>query len=271
MEPMITVALGAARKAALVLEKAIQHKGPLNQGAIAIESKGQNDFVTEVDRAVENEIIYNLRKAYPSHSFIGEENGEAIGEDPDSQWIIDPIDGTTNFINGIPHFAISIAYTYKGKLEHAVILDPSKQEEFTASRGKGAALNGRRLRVTKRPNLEGALISTGIPFNGYALENIDAYLAAMKEIVSQTSGVRRMGAASLDLAYVAAGRYDGFWEMNLKPWDIAAGILIIQEAGGFVSDFRGGNTMLENGNVVCGSAKVFKPLLQIVGKHLKDV
>jgi myo-inositol-1(or 4)-monophosphatase len=266
MEPMITVALNAARKAALVLEKATQHHGPQ-----MVELKGRNDYVTEVDRAVEKEIIYHLRKAYPTHSFRGEEGGLIEGEDTDSEWIIDPIDGTTNFINGIPHFAISIAYAYKGKLQHAVILDPSKQEEFTASRGKGATLNERRIRVTQRPSLEGALISTGIPFNGYAFDNIDPYLATLKEIAGQTSGIRRMGAASLDLAYVAAGRYDGFWEMNLKPWDIAAGILLIQEAGGFVSDFRGGNSMLESGNIVCGSPKVFKPLVQIVGKNMGKI
>jgi myo-inositol-1(or 4)-monophosphatase len=266
MEPMITVALNAARKAALVLEKATQHHGPQS-----IELKGRNDYVTEVDRAVEKEIIYNLRKAYPSHCFRGEEGGAIEGEDKDSEWIIDPIDGTTNFINGLPHFAISIAYAYKGKLQHAVILDPSKQEEFTATRGKGATLNDRRIRVTQRAGLEGALIATGIPFNGYALDNIDPYLTTLKEIASQTAGIRRMGAASLDLAYVAAGRFDGFWEMNLQPWDIAAGILLIQEAGGFVSDFRGGNAMLDSGNIVCGSAKVFKPLLQIVGKNMGEI
>ncbi len=266
MEPMITVALNAARKAALVLEKATQHQAPLN-----IEAKGRNDFVTNVDRAVEKEIIYHLLKAYPSHCIRGEEGGAIEGEDKDSEWIIDPIDGTTNFINGIPHYAISIAYAHKGQLQHAVILDPIKREEFTASRGKGATLNDRRIRVTPRKSLDGALISTGIPFNGYALENIDCYLDAMKEVAGQTAGIRRMGAASLDLAYVAAGRYDGFWEMNLKPWDIAAGILLIQEAGGFVSDFRGGNSMLESGNVVCGSPKVFKPLLQIVGKHMQSI
>ncbi len=266
MEPMITVALNAARKAALVLEKATQHNGPLS-----IETKGLNDYVTEVDRAVEKEIIYHLRKAYPTHGIRGEEGGVVEGEDKDSEWIIDPIDGTTNFINGIPHFAISIAYAHKGQVQHAVILDPSKQEEFTASRGKGATLNDRRIRVTQRPSLDGALISTGIPFNGYALENIDPYLSTLKEIAGQTAGIRRMGAASLDLAYVAAGRYDGFWEMNLKAWDIAAGLLLIKEAGGFVSDFRGGNSMLETGNVVCGSPKVFKPLLQIVGRNMGNI
>lgn len=266
MEPMITVALNAARKAALVLEKATQHHGPQN-----IELKNRNDFVTEVDIAVEKEVIYHLRKAYPNHSFRGEENGLIEGEDKNCEWIIDPIDGTTNFINGLPHFAISIAYAHKGKPQHAVILDPSKREEFTASKGKGATLNGRRIRVTERTSLDGALIATGIPFNGVALNHINSYLDTMKDIAGKTAGIRRMGAASLDLAYVAAGRYDGFWEMNLKPWDIAAGVLLIQEAGGFVSDFRGGNSIMENGNVVCGSPKVFKQLLQIVGRNMGNV
>ncbi len=266
MEPMITVALNAARKAALVLEKHTQHHGPQQ-----IEIKSRNDYVTEVDRAVEKEIIYHLKKAYPTHSFRGEEGGLIEGEDKDSEWIIDPIDGTTNFISGIPHFAISIAFSLKGHLQHAVILDPVKREEFTASRGKGATLNGRRIRVTDRKSLDGSLIATGIPFNGKSLDNIDSFLSAMHDVAGKTAGIRRMGAASLDLAYVAAGRYDGFWEMNLKPWDIAAGILLIKEAGGFISDFRGGNSMLETGNIVCGSPKVFKPLLQIIGKHMGHI
>ncbi len=266
MEPMINIALNAARKAAEALEKATMHKG-----ITTIESKGVNDYVTELDVLVEKEIIYHLRKAYPKHCIRGEEGGNINGEEPENEWIIDPIDGTTNFIHGLPHFAISIAFAHKGQLQHAVIVDPVKQEEFTASRGKGAAMKGRRIRVTDRRSLDGALIATGIPFNGYGLENIDSYLAAMKDIVGQTSGIRRMGAASLDLAYVAAGRYDGFWEMNLKPWDIAAGILLITEAGGLVSDFKGGNSMLESGNVVCGSPKVFKPLLQIVAQHMQHI
>ena len=264
MEPMINVALNAARKAALVLEKLTQRSKPLS-----IEEKGRNDYVTDIDKAVEKEVIYHLRKAYPEHCIRGEEGGIVEGKETDSEWIIDPIDGTTNFINGIPHFAISIAYAYKGQLQHAVILDPSKEEEFTASRGKGATLNNRRIRVTDRLGLDGALISTGIPFSGEAYANIDAYLATMKDVAGKTAGIRRMGAASLDLAYVAAGRYDGFWEINLKQWDNAAGILLIKEAGGLVSDFQGGNDMMNSGNIVCGAPKVFKPLLQIVGKHLR--
>jgi myo-inositol-1(or 4)-monophosphatase len=267
MEPMLTIALRAARKGAEVLDKATQHRDVLK-----IEEKAKNDYVTEVDKAVEKEILYHLRKAYPDHSFHGEESGVSEGKNTDYQWLIDPIDGTTNFINGIPHYAISIACLYKGKLEHGVILDPVKREEFTASRGKGATLNGRRIRVSERKSLEGSLIATGIPFNDKTMTHIKDYLQTMEDILlQQSAGIRRMGAASLDLAYVAAGRVDGFWEMKLQPWDMAAGILLVKEAGGFVSDFQGGNSMMETGNIVCASSKVFKSLVSITGKHLKNV
>jgi myo-inositol-1(or 4)-monophosphatase len=266
MEPMLTIALRAARKAGEMIERALERVDVVN-----IEEKGRNDFVTDVDKASEKEIIYHLRKAYPDHRITGEETGTTGSEDSDYEWIIDPLDGTTNFIHGIPHFAISIACIHKGQIEHAVVLDPIKREEFTASRGRGAALNGRRLRVSSRRGLDGALIGTGIPFSGFALDNMTPYLAALQEIASQTAGIRRPGAASLDLAYVAAGRFDGFWEMNLQQWDIAAGVLLVKEAGGLISDFRGGNDFLNTGHVVCASPKVFKPLLQIVGKHMSKI
>jgi len=266
MEPMLTIALRAARKGAEILEKATQHRD-----IISIEEKAQNDYVTEVDRAVEKEIIYQLKRAYPDHGFQGEESGNTAGNSPYT-WIIDPIDGTTNFIHGIPHFAISIACVNAGRIEHAVVLDPVKREEFTASRGKGAMMNGRRIRTHEISNLKGALIATGIPFNTTTMPYLEVYINSMNDIIQQqTAGIRRMGAASLDLAYVAAGRMDGFWEMKLKPWDIAAGILLIQEAGGFVSDFNGGNQMLDSGNIVAASSKVFKQLLPIVSKHLKEI
>ncbi len=262
---MLNIALRAARKAGELIERALERVDVVN-----FEEKGRNDFVTDVDKAAEKEILYHLRKAFPEHCFLGEETGRS-GTSSDYEWIIDPLDGTTNFIHGIPHFAISIACLYRGQIEHAVVLNPMSREEFTASRGKGATLNGRRIRVAARNGLKGALIGTGIPFNGYSLENITPYLAALQDIAGQTAGIRRPGAASLDLAYVAAGRFDGFWEMNLKPWDIAAGILLVKEAGGMVSDFKGGNSFMEKGNIVCASPKVFKPLLQIVGKHLGNV
>ncbi len=263
---MLNIALRAARKAGELIERALERVD-----VVAFEEKGRNDFVTDIDKASEKEIIYHLRKAYPDHTIWGEETGHSAGKDSDYEWIIDPLDGTTNFIHGIPHFAISIACLYKGQIEHAVVLNPITREEFTASRGKGAALNGRRIRVSQRQGLKGALIGTGIPFNGYALENITPYLAALQEIAGQTAGIRRPGAASLDLAYVAAGRFDGFWEMNLKAWDIAAGILLVKEAGGLVSDFKGGNSSMDSGNIVCAPPKVFKPLLQVVGKHMTNI
>lgn len=263
MEPMINIALRAGRKAAELIERAFERVDLLT-----IETKSRNDFVTEVDKAAEKEIIYHLRKAYPDHSFRGEEGGAQPGKNSDYEWIIDPLDGTTNFIHGLPHFSVSIACKYKGQIEHAVVIDPIKREEFTASRGRGATLNGRRLRVSNRRGLEGALIGTGIPFSGYAFEHIGPYLACVQEIAGQTSGIRRCGSAALDLAYVAAGRFDAFWEMNLNEWDIAGGILLVKEAGGLVSDFNGGANYLETGHIVCGSPKVFKPILQIVQKNL---
>lgn len=266
MEPMITIALKAARKAGEVIESAFERLD-----LVTVEEKGRNDYVSEIDRKAEDEVLYHLKKAYPDHKFVGEEGGEQGNPNSDYEWIIDPLDGTTNFLHGIPQFSVSIACLYKGKLEHAVVLDPIKREEFTASRGKGAKLNDRRIRVTGRKGLDGALIGTGVPFNGFALEHIDVYLSALKEVASKTAGIRRAGSAALDLAYVAAGRFDGFWEMNLKPWDMAAGILLIQEAGGLVSDFRGGQGYLAEGHVVAASPKVFKPLLQIVGTHMASV
>ena len=266
MEPMLNIALRAARKAGELIERAWERSDLTN-----FQEKGRNDFVTEVDRASEQEIIYHLRKAFPKHSIRAEESGLQEGAEPDYEWIIDPLDGTTNFIHGVPQFCISIACRYRGRIEHAVVLDPIKREEFTASRGRGAALNGRRIRVSTRQNLRGALIGTGLPFNGPALDNIDPYLAALKEIAGQTAGIRRPGAAALDLAYVAAGRFDGFWEMYLNSWDIAAGSLLVKEAGGLISDFRGGESYLDSGHLVCGSPKVFKPLLQIVGKNLGNL
>ncbi len=266
MEPMLNIALRAARKAGEIIERAFERVD-----TVAYEEKSANDFVSEVDRASEKEILYHLRKAYPEHSILGEETGLSEGKNSDYQWVIDPLDGTTNYLHGIPQFAVSIACKYKGLVEHAVVLDPIKREEFTASRGRGATLNDRRIRTTSRRGLRGALIGTGIPFSGFALDHMEPYLAALKEIAGQTAGIRRPGSAALDLAYVAAGRFDGFWEMNLQQWDIAAGTLLVKEAGGLISDFNGGNSFLDSGHVVCAAPKVFKPLLQIVQKNLGGI
>ncbi|WNO11196.1 inositol monophosphatase family protein [Teredinibacter sp. KSP-S5-2] len=263
MEPMLSIALKAARKAGELVEQAFERLDMVN-----IEEKGRNDYVSEVDRKSEQEVIYHLSKSYPDHKFLGEESGTVGPKDADYEWIIDPLDGTTNFLHGIPQFSVSLACLYKGQIEHAVVLDPIKREEFTASRGKGAMLNGRRIRVSGCKGMDGALIGTGIPFNGYALQNIDGYLDCVREIAGQTAGIRRAGSAALDLAYVAAGRFDGFWEIGLKPWDMAAGVLLVKESGGLLSDFKGGNGYMDKGNLVCATPKTFKPLLQIVGKHL---
>lgn len=263
---MLNMALRAARKAGDLIERAYERPD-----TVKVEAKGHNDFVTEVDRAAEKAIVQSLRKAYPDHSFRGEESGTLEGSNPDYVWVIDPLDGTTNFVRGMPHYSVSIACLYKGQVEHAVVLDPIKREEFTASRGRGASLNERRIRVSGRRGLEGALLGTGIPFSGPALDKIEPYLATLAELAGQTAGVRRAGSAALDLAYVAAGRFDAFWEMHLNEWDCAAGVLLVQEAGGLVSDFQGGHRYMETGHIVCGSPKVFKPVLQVVGRHLGHV
>ena len=261
---MLNVAIRAARAAGAIINRAA-----LDVEAVRISQKQVNDFVTEVDHASEDAIIDTLLTAYPSHGILAEESGSSRSNPrADHVWIIDPLDGTTNFIRGVPHFAISIACKYRGRLEHAIVLDPVRQEEFTASRGRGAALNGRRLRVSNRKSLDGALLGTGFPFRNEQLDNLENYLGMFRSLVGQTAGVRRAGAASLDLAYVAAGRYDAFWEFGLSEWDMAAGALLIQEAGGLVSDFTGGHEFLEKGQIVAGNTKCFKAVLTAIQPHL---
>ena len=263
---MLNIALRAARKAGDLIARAAEQPDRLQ-----VDSKGENNFVTEIDRKAEQEIVYHLQKAYPDHAFLGEESGATGNADSPYQWVIDPIDGTTNFIRGIPHFAVSIACLHKGQIEHAVILDPIRREEFTASRGRGAQLNGRRIRVTMRNSLEGALIGTGIPFKARAEEHIPAYMRSLEAVAAETAGIRRAGAASLDLAYVAAGRLDAFWEIGLNKWDIAGGILLVREAGGLITDLNGGGEYFESGNIAAGNPKCLKGLLQAVRPHLADV
>lgn len=268
MEPTINIALRAARKAGELIVRAQDQLDRYD-----IESKSTNDFVSDVDRSAEKEILYHLKKAYPKHGFYCEESGYTAGteEGADFVWVIDPLDGTTNFLRGIPHYAVSIACKYKGKLEHAVVLDPVRGEEFTASRGKGASLNGRRIRVSQRRSLEGALLGTGIPFKGRHTAHIDAYSTTMANLARETAGIRRAGAASLDLAYVAAGRLDAFWEMGLSEWDWAAGALLVTEAGGLIADFNGSNDYQTSGNIVCGAPKCFKAVLQTVQPELGKI
>lgn len=256
---MLNIAIRAARNGGNVIARAVDR---LDQ--IKIATKAENDFVSEIDRQAENEIIYTLQKSFPDHGILAEESGRQQGND--YLWIIDPLDGTTNFIHGFPQFAVSIALQYKGRLEQAVVYDPLSQELFTASRGSGAQLNERRIRVSKRSDLNGALLGTGFPFKKQ--QHLDVYLETFKALFPMTAGIRRAGSAALDLAYVAAGRLDGFWEIGLSPWDMAAGVLIIQEAGGLVSDFSGGNDFMETGNIVTGNPKVFKAMLQKIRPHL---
>jgi myo-inositol-1(or 4)-monophosphatase len=266
-QPIVNIALRAAQAAGKVIEQALVRGAPLT-----VEAKGQNDFVTMVDRAAEAVIIETIQKAYPKHNILSEEAGFIAGTygDSDTTWIIDPLDGTTNFIHGFPHFAVSIAIKVRDRIEHAVILDPMRKEEFTASRGRGAQLNDRRIRVTDRKSLDGALIGTGFPFRKEQMPHMDNYLAMFRDVAQQTAGIRRPGSAALDLAYVAAGRMDGFWEFGLKEWDIAAGCLLVLEAGGLVSDFAGGEKHLDNGHVVGGNPKVFKALLQTITPHVPE-
>ncbi len=264
MEPMATIALRAARKAGDLIVRASDELDRVGH-----QAKGAADFVTEVDLASEKEILYHLGKAYPDHAFLAEEGGRTGNPEANHLWVIDPLDGTSNFMRGIPHYCVSIACFVDGRLEHGIVLDPVRREEFTASRGRGAQLNGHRLRVSGRTDLRECLLGTGIPFLGHEQEKLPQYSKTLADLAAQCMGIRRAGAAALDLAYVAAGRLDGFWEVGLERWDMAAGALLIREAGGLISDLEGSEGYLDNGQVVCGSPKVFKQILATVGPALR--
>ena len=264
MEPMVSIALRAARKAGDIIVRASDELD-----RITPQAKGAADFVTDVDIAAEKEILYHLQKTYPDHGFVAEESGRTGNPDAEAVWLIDPLDGTSNFMRGIPHYCVSIACLMNGKVEHAVVVDPVRQEEFTASRGRGAQLNGRRIRVSSRTELRESLLGTGIPFLGHQDSILPTYVQTIAELAAQSMGIRRAGAAALDLAYVAAGRLDGFWEVGLSSWDIAAGSLLVREAGGLVSDIRGGEGYLDDGSIVCGGPKIFKKVLSVVGPALR--
>lgn len=266
MHPAINIATKAARRAAQIINRASN-----DLDLLTVSAKSPNDFVTEVDKAAEAAIIQTLKEAYPAYGILAEESGhspEAEGADG-YRWIIDPLDGTTNFIHGFPQYAISIALARGNAVEQAVIFDPTRNELFTASKGGGAFLNDRRIRVSKRTKLSEALVGTGFPYR--AFEHAESYLGIFKELCQKCAGMRRPGAASLDLAYVAAGRLDAFWEFGLAPWDMAAGTLLITEAGGLVSDLNGEQNHLTTGNIVAGSPKIFLPLLQLVQTHRKGI
>lgn len=257
MHPLLNIAVRAARSAGDFISRYAERVDSLQ-----ITEKSRNDFVTEVDKGAEKTIIDTIRKAYPDHSIIAEESGQHSGNE--YEWIIDPLDGTTNFLYGFPQYAVSIAVRHKGRITQGVVYNPVSQELFTASRGEGAQLDGRRLRVTSRKSLEGALLGTGIPYREDQMHLMDNYLGMLKALIPGSAGIRRPGSAALDLAYVAAGRLDGFWEMDLNIWDIAAGVLLVEEAGGLVGDFKGGMGYMETGNIVAANPKVFKAMLQTI-------
>ncbi len=254
MHPMLNIAVRAARRAGSLINRA-----SLDGSALEVKSKRAHDYVTQVDRAAEEAIMEVVRKAYPEHGFLAEESG-ASAQPAEYRWIIDPLDGTTNFIHGFPQYCVSIAVEQRGALAHAVVYDPAKNELFTASKGRGAFLNDRRIRVSKCTRMQEALVGTGFPFK--ELERVDLYLRQLKRLMSSTSGVRRAGAAALDLAYVACGRLDAFWELGLSPWDMAAGVLLIQEAGGLVGDLSGESDFMESGDICAATPKLFPPLLE---------
>lgn len=262
MHPMLNIAVRAARNAGNIIMRYADRLDTL-----AVTSKARNDFVTDVDRMAEQEIISVLKKSYPDHGILAEETG-AQGASEEFCWVIDPLDGTTNYIRGFPQFAVSIAFKQKGRLEQGVIYDPVRQELYTASRGAGAQLNNRRIRVSPKKDLEGALLGTGFPFRQQ--EHLDAYLEMFKALFPDTAGIRRAGAASLDLAYVAAGRLDGFWELGLSEWDMAAGVLLIKEAGGIVTNLRGGDSYLETGNIIAGTPKIHHAVLRRIQNFIPE-
>ncbi|MFK7957606.1 MAG: inositol monophosphatase family protein [Lysobacterales bacterium] len=248
-QPAINIAVKGARSAARVLIRMLNRSE-----ALSVVEKQRNDFVSEADHAAEKAIIYEIQKAYPDHAILAEESGRTGPEDAETVWIIDPLDGTRNYIQGLPHFAISIGVQTRGVLEHGLVYDPTREEMFTASKGSGAYLNDHRVRVSNRTAMSGSLLATGFPFR--AREALDDYMNMFRGVFDIAGDMRRAGAASLDLAYVAAGRVDGFWEMGLKPWDIAAGALLVREAGGLCTDFSGADGFLDSGNIIAGNLKL---------------
>lgn len=261
---MLNIALKAARAACTIMNRASD-----NLSSLEVHKKAHHDYVSEVDMACERTIIDILREAYPTHQILAEETGVTGPEKSAFQWIIDPLDGTTNFLHGFPQYAVSIALKRENEVIEAVVADPVANEVFTATRGVGAFVNGRRLRVSKRSQMAEALVGTGFPFR--RTDDYDAFLKVFKEVAQSTSGLRRAGAASLDLAYVAAGRLDAFWEANLKSWDMAAGSLLVLEAGGLVTDFKGESDYLEKGQIIAGTPKIFGQLLPMVQRNYGDI
>ncbi|MFK8081752.1 MAG: inositol monophosphatase family protein [Granulosicoccus sp.] len=257
MHPMLNIGIRAARAAGKVITQNVDRYDPLS-----VQKKQRNDFVTEVDRKAEAEIIGVLKKAFPDHSFLCEESGLIGDDNAEFQWIIDPLDGTTNFIHGLPHYSVSIALMQKKRLFQAVIYDPMRQELFTAGKGEGAFLDSKRLRVSNRSKLEDALLSSGFPYRDG--QDLDFYQRTQRHFTERSAGVRRLGSAALDLAYVAAGRVEGCWLTGLQSWDVAAGALIVREAGGLVNDFDGGDEWMARGEVIAATPKVHHQMLEVM-------
>ena len=265
LHPMLNIAVKAARAAGSII-----NRGALDVERLQVTSKGVNDFVTEVDQAAEQAVIEVLLTAYPGHAILAEESGRQHGaQHSEYLWIIDPLDGTTNFIHGLPQYAVSIALAFRGKIEQAVVYDPTRNDLFFASKGRGAFLNDRRLRVSKRLRMAEALIGTGFPFRKG--DNLQRYLKIMEAVMSQCAGMRRPGAAALDLCYVAAGWYDGFFETGLSPWDVAAGSLLVTEAGGLIGNFTGEADYLYQREVVAGCPKIYGQLVQLLTPYTRVI
>ncbi|TNG96299.1 inositol-1-monophosphatase [Pasteurellaceae bacterium USgator11] len=263
MNPMLNIAIRAARKAGNVIAKGYERPDSLET-----TTKRANDYVTNIDKEAEQAIIEVIKKSYPEHTIITEETGVIEGENKNVQWIIDPQDGTTNFIKSFPHFSVSIAIRENGRTEVGVVYDPIRNELFTAVRGEGAKLNETRLRVENKRELDGTVLATGFPFK--AKHHMPTQLNIMQSLLENVADFRRSGSAALDLAYVAANRVDGYFEIGLKPWDCAAGDLIVREAGGIVSDFVGGHNYLKSGNMVAAAPRIAKAILTKLQPHLSD-
>lgn len=260
MNPILTIAVKAARRAGKTI---LRYMDRLDR--VAVEQKGHNDFVSEVDRMAEEDIIDTIHSLYPNHGIVAEERGGELSDDPahrECEWIIDPLDGTANYLHGHPQFAVSIAVRQNGQLQHGVVFDPLRDEMYTASRGQGAQINNRRIHVTHQDKLERALLATGFPYKHRA--DFDPWMRSFQALLPRVTDMRRCGSAALDLAYVACGRLDGYWEPGLEAWDIAAGSLLVREAGGLVADFQGQQNFLHTGQVIAANRLIFNELMIVV-------
>ncbi|HRE31014.1 MAG TPA: inositol monophosphatase family protein [Candidatus Berkiella sp.] len=260
MHPIVNIAIKAARSAGKMILRAQD-----TAESLTVIEKGHHDYASQVDKAAEEIIIDTIKRAYPQHTILGEEHGLIEGSDEDTQWIIDPLDGTTNFLHGFPQFCVSIGVKQLDKIQHGVVYDPIRDELFSATRGQGVQMNGRRLRVSNLEKIDSALLGTGFPFREFS--NLDQYLTFFKALIPHCAGIRRAGAAALDLAYVAAGRLDGFWEFGLKPWDVAAGSLFIQEAGGWVTTIEGNPEFLNAKSILAAPPKIHQQMLELYRQH----